>query len=91
MDNHYIFEFKGDNINKIPKMKIDDLEKILNNEMKLGKACDIYKLSAEHLRYAGHASKLIILKLLNDIIDNIYYLTCPQIKKGLSTAAHKGK
>ena len=91
MDNHYIFEFKGDNIIKIPKMKIDDLEKILNNEMKLGKACDIYKLSAEHLRYAGHASKLIILKLLNDIIDNIYYLTCPQIKKGLSTAAHKGK
>ena len=91
LDNHYIFEFKGEDSIKIPKMNIDDLEKILNKEMKLGKACDIYKLSVEHLRYAGLKSKLIILKLLNQIIDNIYYLTCPQIKKGLSTAVYKGK
>ena len=91
MDNHYIFEFKGEDSIKIPNMKIEDLEKILNEDMKLGKACDIYKLSVEHLRYAGHQSKLIILKLLNDIVDNIYYLTCPQVKKGLSTAVYKGK
>ena len=59
--------------------------------MKLRKACDIYKLTVEHLRYAGHQAKLIILRLLNDILKNIYYLTCPQAKKGLSTAVYKGK
>ena len=90
MDNHYIFEFKGEDSVDIPKMTIKDLEKILNKEMKLGKACDIYKLTVEHLRYAGPQSKLIILQLLNDIIKDIYYLTCPQVKKGLSTAVFKG-
>ena len=91
LDNHYIFEFKGEETIKIPEMKLTDLENIINKEMKLKKACDIYKLTVEHLRYAGDGAKLIILKLLNDIIHNIYYLTCPQIKKGLSTAVFKGK
>ena len=59
--------------------------------MKLGKACDIYKVTVEHLRYAGNEAKRIILKLINEIIDNIYFLTCSQIKRGLSSAVHKGK
>ena len=91
LDNCYIFEFKGNEALKIPEMKMEDLENILNNEMQLRKACDTYKLTTEHLRYAGPQAKLIILKLLNNIIQNIYYLTCPQIKKGLSTMAYKGK
>ena len=72
-------------------MKISDLECILNKEMKLGKACDIYHLTTEHLRYAGTKAKLVILGLLNNILDNIYYLTCPQVKVGLSTSVYKGK
>ena len=91
IDNHYIFDFKGEDSISIPKMKMADLDKILNKDMKKGKACDIYKLTVEHLRFAGHEAKLIILQLLNDIIENIYYLTCPQVKKGLSTAVYKGK
>ena len=87
LDNHYIFEFKGDEAVKIPEMKLKDLEKILNNKMKLNKACDIYKLTVEHLRFSGHQSKQVLLRLLNDIISNIYYLTCPQVKLGLSTAS----
>ena len=91
LDNCYIFEFKGDAALKIPEMKLTDLEDILNKEMKLNKACDIYKLTVEHLRYSGHHAKIILLKLLNEIISNIYYLTCPQVKIGLSTSAYKGK
>ena len=87
LDNLYIFEFKGENAVIIPEMKMEDLENILNKDMKLGKACDVYHLTVEHLRYAGHQAKLVILRLVNDIIKNIYYLTCPQVKKGLSTAA----
>ena len=40
-DNMYIFDFKDDSSYKIPKMKLEDLENILNKEMKMGKACDI--------------------------------------------------
>ena len=72
-------------------MKIEDLENILKKEMKLGKACDVYNLTVEHLRYSGTKALSIILKLLNNIITSIYYLTCPQVKVGLSTAAFKGK
>ena len=91
MDNHHIFEFRGEDSIKIPNMKMDDLEEILFKDMKLNKACDIYQLTVEHLRYAGQEAKLCILNLINDIIDNIYFLTCPQVKKGLSTAVYKGK
>ena len=91
MDNCYIFEFKGNDSVKIPEMRIEDLLSILNKEMKLKKACDIYKLTTEHLRYAGPDALSIILRLLNSIINNIYYLTCPQVKIGLSTMVYKGK
>ena len=72
-------------------MKISDLDKIIDKEMKTGKACDIYKLTAEHLKYAGSEARLVILNLINDIIENISYLSCPQIKAGLGTAVYKGK
>ena len=60
-------------------------------DMKSGKSCDIYKLTVEHLRNAGDKAKQCILNLVNDVISNIYYLTCPQIKKGLSSVIYKGK
>ena len=91
LDNYYIFEFKGDEAVVIPEMKLHDLEEILTKEMKLNKACDVYKLTVEHLRFSGPQAKLVLLRLLNDIISNIYYLTCPQVKLGLSTAVFKGK
>ena len=91
LDNLYIFEFKGDEAVKIPAMTMDNLEYILMKDMKPRKACDYYKLTVEHLRHAGLEAKTIILKLLNSIIQNIYYLTCPQVKIGLSTPVYKGK
>ena len=91
LDNSYIFELKGKEPLNIPEMRMEDLESILSKEMKLSKACDIYQLTTEHLRYAGPGSKQIILSLLNNILSNMYYLSCPQIKKGLSTMVYKGK
>ena len=91
LDNLYIFNFKGQDPVQLPHMSITDLENILDKKMKLGKACDVYQLTVEHLRYCGISAKLSILKLLNRIIDDIYYLTCPQVKLGLGSALHKGK
>ena len=59
--------------------------------MKRGKSCDIYQLTTEHIQECGKTAKMCILKLLNNIITNIYFLTCPQIKAGLGSSVHKGK
>ena len=92
LENCYIFDLKVESdTSKIPVIKMSDLDNILSKEMKLNKACDIYQLTVEHLRYSGPQAKLIILGLINDIIRNIYHLTCPQIKLGLSTCAYKAK
>ena len=48
-------------------------------------------MTVEHLRYCGHSAKVSVVKLINKIIDNIYYLTCPQVKVGVASALHKGK
>ena len=91
MDNLYIFEINAESRVKIPPMTMEDLNRILDKEMKLGKAVDIYKLRVEHLRFAGNEAKVCILNLLNDIISDISYLACPQVKKGIGSAIYKGK
>ena len=90
-DNHYIFEFKGEDAVKLPRMRTEDLENIIEKQMKRGKACDVYKLTAEHIKFCGKEAQAVLLNLMNDILDNIYYLTCPQVKQGLGTACYKGK
>ena len=91
LDNVYIFDFNGEDPVKIPDMTLADLNRILHKEMKSGKAADVYMLTVEHIRYAGDKAKECILNLLNQIIRNIYFLTCTQIKKGLGSAIYKRK
>ena len=90
LDNHYIFTFKGKDPVKIPAMTMADLQTIIKN-MKLGKACDYYQMTAEHLKFCGAQAHTEILNLINRIIDHIYFLTCPQVKIGLGTNLYKGK
>ena len=91
LDNIYIFEFKENEELKIPLMKMEDFEEIIFKRLKQGKACDLYHLTVEHLREAGQEAKQCIMNLINMVIANIHYLTCPQIKTGLATSLHKGK
>ena len=91
MDNAYIFDFKQENEIKIPPMSMQDFDNIIYKKMKPNKACDLYEVTVEHIREAGHAAKECILELLNNILANIYFLTCPQIKTGLASSIHKGK
>ena len=91
LDNLYIFEIIAEPDSKIPPMKISDLNTIIFNKMKLGKACDIYQLTVEHLRYGGDIVREYILCFINRIVENIYFLSCTQLKLGLATSIHKGK
>ena len=76
---------------KIPPMTIQDLRNILYKNMKTHKSCDIYCLTVEHLRQCGTSAQSVILDIVNRIIEDIYILTCPELKLGLGSAVHKGK
>ena len=69
----------------IPHMQLSDMKDILFNRLKLNKACDIYKLTVEHLRYCGDETLCLILQLLNLIIDNLNYLSSPQLNTSLTS------
>ena len=91
LGNIYIFEFSCEPESQIPPMTISQLQFILNSKMKAGKACDVYQLTVEHLRHCGDQALLHILSFINRILENIFFLSCPQIKLGLGTAIYKGK
>ena len=91
LDNLYIFELSCDTPLHIPPMTLTDLNRILKDKMKSGKACDIYQLTVEHLRNCGDKAKQCILAFVNRILFNIYFLSCQQIKLGLGTAIYKSK
>ena len=91
LDNHFIFDFPAENERKIAPMTMEHLDHILQKQMKPGKACDIYHLTVEHLRHCGYNAKTSILVLINRILSNIYFLSCPELKLGLGTAVYKAK
>ena len=77
--------------NPIPHITLDKLKEILFKRMKLNKACDIFKLTVEHLRNCGDKSLDIAKSLINKIIDNINFLSSPQLNTSVATVIHKGK
>ena len=90
-DNSIIFDITSQDDIKIPQMTIQDLKDILFKKLKLRKACDIYKLTVEHLRYAGDETLSLILFLLNSIIDNINYLSSTQLNTSAASIVYKSK
>ena len=74
-DNMIILDITENENETIPHMNLIQLKDIIFKKLKLRKACDVYKLTVEQLRYAGDATLLIILELLNNIFDNINFLS----------------
>ena len=90
-DNEIIIELsKNDNL-EIPHMNLIILKEIVFKRLKLNKACDLFKLTVEHLRFVGDENLKLILRLLNLIIDNLNYISAPQLNTAIATVVHKGK
>ena len=62
-----------------------------NTPVKYVKACDFYMLTVEHLRNTGDQTLSLIVLLLNGIIDNLNYLSSPQLNTAIATVVYKGK
>ena len=90
-DNMMIFDIhENENVN-IPLMNLEKLKHILFKKLKLNKACDVFKLTVEHLRHAGDGTLLLIMKLINSIIENINVLSSPQLNTSVASVVYKGK
>ena len=72
-------------------MSREAFKEIIYNNMKHGKACDVYHLTVEHIRECGETAQECIRTLVNMIIRNIFFLTCPQAKVGIGTYIYKGR
>ena len=90
-DNMIIMEISENENIKIPHINLAQLKNILFKKLKLKKACDVFKLTVEHLRNVGDSSLLLIIELLNNIIDNINVLSSPQLNTSIASVVHKGK
>ena len=90
-DNQIIFELISEDEIRIPHMQLVQLRDIIFKRLKLNKACDIFKLTVEHLRNCGEKTLSLILRLLNSIIDHLNYLSSPQLNTAVATIVIKGK
>ena len=90
-DNMIIFDIACQEDIKIPYMTLVNLKDILFKKLKLNKACDIFKLTVEHLRNCGDESLMLILFLLNSTIDNLNYLSSTQLNTAVASIVYKGK
>ena len=88
-DNQYILEFSSDLAESYPLMSRDDLHNILFKKLKLNKASDVYQLSVEHLRYAGDETLGHILEVINSLLNNVNYLSSPEVKTGCAPFIYK--
>ena len=73
-DNIFIFDFETENSMKIPRMKLVDLDKIIDKEMKYGKACDIYN----SVTWSAHVRILFRIYNLPDPLTLLCSLPWPK-------------
>ena len=90
-DNKIIFELTSESEITIPCMQLYQLKDIIFKRLKLNKACDVFKLTVEHLRNCGDNTLGLILQLLNSIIDHLNYLSSRQLNTAAATIVFKGK
>ena len=90
-DNEIIINLISDDNISIPHITLASLKDIIFRRLKLNKACDVYMLTVEHLRFAGDDNLQLLLILLNKIIDNLNCLSSRQLNTAVATVVYKGK
>ena len=88
-DNMVIFDIACQEDIKVPHMTLGNLKDIIFKKLKLNKACDLYKLTVEHLRHAGDQTLSLVLYLLNSIIDNINHMSSAQLNTAVASIVYK--
>ena len=70
---------------------MEELQKIVFSKLNLNKACDVYKLTVEHIRNVGPIALGHIQTIINLILQDINTMSCPELKTALGTIIYKGR
>ena len=76
---------------KILPLSLEGLKNILFKKLKINKACDIYKLTVEHLRYSGDQTFELLVQIINLILCHLNYISSNQLNTSIASIVHKGK
>lgn len=76
---------------EIPPIDLIKIKEIVGKKLKRNKACDIYMLTPEHLKYAGDKVLNILCTLFNRVLENIEFIAAPEFKTSIASVIHKGK
>ena len=75
----------------IPPITIEKTNQIIQTVLKNKKACDIYQLTPEHLKFAGQQTINLICDFINRVLINLEYYSLPEFKLSIATVIYKGK
>ena len=90
-DNTVILDLDDKDDIKVPPLSLEGLKNILFKKLKINKACDIYKLTVEHLRYSGDQTFELLVQIINLILCHLNYLSSNQLNTSIASIVHKGK
>ena len=76
---------------KIPPITLDALKNIIFKKLKTNKACDIYKLRTEHLRYAGDQVLMELVSFINRVLENLCFFAATEFKMAVASVIYKAK
>ena len=91
IDNEMIINLTSEDEISIPQLTLTNLTDIIFKRLKSNKACDIYKITFEYLRFAGDENLSLLLILLKRIIADLNNLSSQQLNTAVATVVHKGK
>ena len=74
----------------IPPITLKNLKDIIFKKLKLRKACDIYKLTTEHLRYAGDNLLSLLVNFINRVLKDIHFMSATEFKMSLASVISEG-
>ena len=74
----------------ISPITVNKLQEIVS-KLKNNKACDIYHMTAEHLKYAGVKTLELLCVYINRVIQNMEFYSAPEFKLSVASVIYKGK
>ena len=80
-----------DETKNIPPLTVEKLQEIVYKKLRKNKACDIYHLTSEHLKYAGVRLLELLCVFINRVLKNLDYFSAPEFKTVVASVIYKGK
>ena len=90
-DMMIINDVSKDDSLKVPPITLQKLKDIVKKKLKNNKACDMYKITAKHLKHAEDETLNHMCQLINRVLENMHFFSAPEFKGSIASVIYKGK